>query len=381
MWRLQFRLAISDSNKKKRFEDVISSNGINLMDSGITRETSTTKSSLDLFLTNINKNQCIVDSISYANTDHYQVFFSLTKSMINPKIKASKRRSMSAFNNKIPFEKYKKELENNSIIFQNNNTDQSFNEFCNCLLFVVDKQQPLVEIKQKKNRNQWVTNRLKNLFAKRNNARTKWLRTENNIDKNRYIQLKSKSTQIMNDTKKFFIQNKIQNCGRDSRKMYKIINKLIDRNRRSDVSYILVLHNIRTDDPSSIADYFNEHFVIVADEIVSKLPQISFPSSNCSEEQSMMPHEKNVVEVLSQIASLQNSFVHGVDLITNTFIKRFDRTLAPFLVNYINESFLSRVFPNSLKRATIQPHFKTGSKTDANSYRPNFDFDVFWKSI
>ena len=354
---------------KKRFEDVISSNGINLMDSGITRETSTTKSSLDLFLTNINKNLCIVNSISYDITDHYPVFFSLTKSMIKPKIKASKRRSMSPLNNKILFEKYKKELENNLIIFQNNNRDQSFNAFCNCLHFVVDKHQPLVEIKQKKNRNQWVTNRKKNLFAKRNNARTKWLRTQNNIDKNRYVQLKSKSTQIMNDTKKHFIQNKIQNCGRDSRKMYKIINNLIGRNR-SDVSYNLVFNNIGTDDPSSIADYFNEHFVNVADEIVSKLPQISFPSSNYAEEQSMMLHETNLVEVLSQIASLQNSFAHGVDLITNTFIKRFDRTLAPFLVNYINESFLSGVFPNSLKRATIQPHFKTGSKTDANNYRP-----------
>ena len=93
---------------KKRLEDVISSNGINLIDSGITRETPTTKSSLDLFLTIINKNQCIVNSISYDITDHYPVFFCLTKSMIKPKIKASKRCSMSAFNNKILFEKYKK---------------------------------------------------------------------------------------------------------------------------------------------------------------------------------------------------------------------------------------------------------------------------------
>ena len=82
----------------------------------------------------------------------------------------------------------------------------------------------------------------------------------------------------------------------------------------------------------------------------------------------MMLHETNVVEVLPQIASLKNSFAHGVDLITNTFIKRFDRTLAPFLVNYINKSFLSGVFPNKLKRATIQPHFKTRSKTHVKNY-------------
>ena len=62
---------------KKRFEDDISNNGINLMDSGITRETSSTKSSLNLFLTTIKKDQCIVISISYETTDHYPVFFYL----------------------------------------------------------------------------------------------------------------------------------------------------------------------------------------------------------------------------------------------------------------------------------------------------------------
>ena len=127
--------------------------------------------------------------------------------------------------------------------------------------------------------------------------------------------------------------------------MYTIINELIGRNSRSDVNFDLVFDNIGTDDPSTIADYFNKHFVTVADEIVSKLPQISFPSSNYAEEQSMMLNETNVAEVLSQIASLKNFFAHGADLITNTFIKRFDRTLAPFLVNYINESFFERSVP------------------------------------
>ena len=59
--------------------------------------------------------------------------------MMKTKIKAFKRRSMSVFNNKTLFEKYKRELENNLNKFQNNNTDQTFNAFCNCLEFVVDK--------------------------------------------------------------------------------------------------------------------------------------------------------------------------------------------------------------------------------------------------
>ena len=74
--------------------------------------------------------------------------------MIKTKIKAFKHRSMSFFNNKTLFEKHKRELENNRHMFQNNNTDQTFNAFCNCLHFVVDKYQPLVEIKEKRKKNQ-----------------------------------------------------------------------------------------------------------------------------------------------------------------------------------------------------------------------------------
>ena len=72
---------------------------------------------------------------------------------------------MSVFNNKTLYEKCKRELENNLNIFQNNKTDQIFNAFCSCLHFVVDKYQPLVEIKEK-NRNKWVTNRLKKFLRR-----------------------------------------------------------------------------------------------------------------------------------------------------------------------------------------------------------------------
>ena len=67
------------------------------------------------------------------------------------------------------------------------------------------------------------------------------------------------------------MQNKIQNCGR---KLYKTINNMIGRKSRSDVSYNIVFINIGSDHPSTIADYFNEHFVNVADEKVNQLPKV-----------------------------------------------------------------------------------------------------------
>ena len=79
---------LSVTPMKKRFEDVISSNCINLMNSGITRETSTTKSSLDLFRTNIDKNQCTVNFISYDITDHYPVFSFSKKKYANTQNKS-----------------------------------------------------------------------------------------------------------------------------------------------------------------------------------------------------------------------------------------------------------------------------------------------------
>ena len=87
------------------------------------------------------------------------------------------------------------------------------------------------------------------------------------------------------------------------------------------MSYNIVFNYIGTDDPCTVADHFNEHFLNATDEIVNKIPQISFPSSNYTEEQMMKLYKTNLVRVLSQKASQQNSFSHDVDLITNTFIK------------------------------------------------------------
>ena len=244
---------------------------MNLMESGITRETSATKTSLDLCLTKTNKNQCSRIHQIQIHQRHYgfqSCSFCLTKNMIKRKIKTFKHRSMSFFSNKTLFEKInKKEMEKNLIMFQNKHTDQTFNAFCNCLHSVVDKYQPLVKIKQNKNRNQRVTNRLK-MFFEEKQRKNKMAKDKNNLNKNRYLQLKSKSTQFKNDAKKSFIQNNTQNCGGDSRKMYTMINKMIGRNRRSDVNYNIVFNNNGTDDPSTKADYFNERFVNNADEIV-----------------------------------------------------------------------------------------------------------------
>ena len=104
------------------------------------------------------------------------------------------------------------------------------------------------------------------------------------------------------------MQNIIQNCGRNSRKVYKIINKTIGRISRSDVNYNFVFNNIGTDKSIIITGYFKEYFVNVADEIVNKLPQIKCPSSKYIGKQSILLYETNVVEVLSLIAMLQKNF-------------------------------------------------------------------------
>ena len=87
---------------------------------------------------------------------------------------------------------------------------------------------------------------------------------------------------------------------------------MLGRKSRSDVSYNIVFNKMGTGDPFSL----NEHFVNVKGEKVKKVPQISFPSSKYTEEQSVMLYETNVVEMLSQIASFENSPSHGVDLTT-----------------------------------------------------------------
>ena len=73
--------------------------------------------------------------------------------------------------------------------------------FQNCITEVIDRLQPLGAGKchQKKN---WITNRIKNLRAKRNLYRNRRIKTNLDSDKDRYFRFRNPCTQQIRESKK-----------------------------------------------------------------------------------------------------------------------------------------------------------------------------------
>ena len=77
--------------------------------------------------------------------------------------------------------------------------------------------------------------------------------------------------------------------------------------------------------------------------------------------------EKELDEIVN---NLSNKYSKGPDNLSNSTLKVIYETIKPHLLKFINHSFLTGVFPDSLKISKITPIYKKSNKTDPGNWRP-----------
>ena len=74
--------------------------------------------------------------------------------------------------------------------------------------------------------------------------------------------------------------------------------------------------------------------------------------------------------ILNSIKKLKNGKTPGPDKITTKLIKDAGEGICKPLAMSFNSSFRHGIFPDIWKLARVTPIFKSGSRSDANNYRP-----------
>ena len=132
-------------------------------------------------------------------------------------------------------------------------------------------------------------------------------------------------------------------------------------------------HNDKTiSDPKEISNNFNNFFANIGSCLASKIDNtncspISFLNSRNNSTFFLTPTNSN--EVLKILSKLK-PFSTGYDHLSADFLMKIQDLIIPYLVNIINKSFISGVFPRELKLANIIPLFKSGNSALFTNYRP-----------
>lgn len=172
--------------------------------------------------------------------------------------------------------------------------------------------------------------------------------------------------------KKFYYQREFQKCENNSHKQWKFINGIIGKNKKS----FITPNNVNDSDA---VNKFNDHFINCA---VSDFTPIEFSSGFIkSYINSFFLNDTNIIELNSVVNSVSDNKSVGIDDITPRIYKLLIKIRPELIINIINQSFHSGIFPDQLKTAIVIPIFKAGDVNSLSNYRPISILPIFSKII
>jgi len=130
-----------------------------------------------------------------------------------------------------------------------------------------------------------------------------------------------------------------------------------------------------TCDHNRIANVLNDHFASVGPKLANKLPTVQrnyFDFMNRSNSPDLLFAFSLVTptEVELEILCIPNNKSHGLYSCPTQLLKYLSNVVSSTLVEIINLSISSGMYPTKLKMAKIIPIFKAEDNTNANNYRP-----------
>ena len=190
------------------------------------------------------------------------------------------------------------------------------------------------------------------------------LANDNTILTEVHKQIRNETNAIISRKKKNFFFNKIIECGKNTTKIWKMLNLLVKTKAEKTKS------KIESDKLS--AEDFNNHFITEPQRIIDEEYEANYQEINLieeSEEKYPVPHI-NEEQLIAIINNCQTNKASGTDSIPMKFVKIFKFSLVIHLVNIINKSIDTSKFPAIWKIAKVIPVFKSGKHDDINNYRP-----------
>ena len=196
---------------------------------------------------------------------------------------------------------------------------------------------------------------------------------DNNYLKSAYNRFRNSVNRDIKTSKQKYYNSYFENCQNNIKKTWKGINELISSIAKSPVKVNQIKSNdTLIDDPTMIANSFNNFFVNVGPNLDKEIPKT--PISPLSYLKSRVVEDFVFsltcnAEVMMLILKLDDS-KSGPDTVPTNVFKIAAPIIVPHLVSIFNLSLQSGIFPDPLKLAKVIPIFKAGSKLLVTNYRP-----------
>ena len=351
-----------------------------------TRITNKTNSTIDHIISNIKKISCLTTHHTLA--DHQGIITSwgaktTTNNNEPPRENETKRVHYKKSANNIQKVNWNNWTQINKKSDLNKLYDSFHNTILNCIVYE--------NCKRKKNEPKmpYITKTILEQGKTVKKARKKFIKKRTETNENEYKALKREYNKTLRKAKNDYYQKELKKAGKDSKKVWLCINKLIGRNTNKEPSNEIIHDNKTITNNDEVANIFCEFFRTAAINKINdsqknqenKYDFNTFLDPNDKQTNTLTFKNINKENTWRIIKSINPKKSSGFDGIPSKLIHISAAALVTPLNAIINKGFESGNFPKTLKLAKINPiDKKKGEKTPEN-HRPLSQLSGFSKIL
>lgn len=286
------------------------------------------------------------------------------------------------YNVQNPVSKINYQSLNNKLLFENwecvlseNDASKAYDLFLQILTDHINlSSATITQKKSEKSLKPWVQKSLIKKIKIKNKLWKKCVKHQSNSNlKVRYKRLCKNINKEIKDAKHNYYRSKISSAKGNVKKEWQVINSILNRNSSNNISSIVLSNgNEKISNPIEVANEFSKYFESVGQNPFSQSSNVvsNFSENQISQSNSFFFDPITGLDVLKTINSLNNSFSHGRDNLSNIVLKRIGLNIVDILSHIFNLSINTGIFPDELKVGIVIPLFKKGNKEDKSNYRP-----------
>ncbi len=344
-----------------------------------TRITEDTMTLIDNILISLNNNNISTERVSgniFCDiSDHLPNFLMYGKN--KPSNVQSKRPFVHIYSAK-NMERFKQiigEKDTWAEILQSESSDVACDKFMTILKYQHDHCFPLKQVSRKRSKDKkWATSGIKKSCITKNQLYHKYLRKPTMGNKESYKKYSKTLHRVCMKAKEIYYHDLINNAKSSVKTLWNTFGPMLsNKGRRVNQIHKIISDNNEITKDKDIANSFNNFFCTVGPSLAKNIRNTKTKYStylNPSSKDSMFLHPVTEIEISKAIDSLQaNKAVGDLDVPVK-IIKTCKSQLMPHILQLVNKSFSSGIFPDILKTAKVKPLFKKNDPTLMGNYRP-----------
>ena len=349
-----------------------------------TRITSTTKTLIDnIFSNSTNFQDGISGNLTMSLSDHLAQFLIIPEECHYTQKKHNQHTyDLKIFDNNAFIQELEDINWSNTLLLHKNDPNLAFEGFQRKIDNLLNTHLPrrkLTKNEVKRKQKPWISDEILKMIKQRDKLYRQFIKTNNDTLKmefqKRYKTVRNQIVTLCRSSKKEYYKNFFANNAANLSKTWRGIKSIININRKEKISPTsLSVNNELTNDPTKIANEFNNYFSNIAGELQKSIHSQGQDFRKYLQpkmEKTFFARPTNKFEVINMINENIKNKATGPNSIPNSILCSVQYLIAEPLTEIINLSFSTGIYIDKLKISRIVPIFKDkDDKLLCSNYRP-----------